>query len=101
MPPLFSEHNPTAALVDGDNPLCVYQEADQGARLREQMGLLTPDDLCAVLCVGPQTLALWRVKGVGPDFVKGAGTKAVFYRREDVQAWLAMNVVPSDRAIAA
>jgi len=87
---------------DGDDDgFTAPQETDQGARLREQLGVLTPDDLCAVLCVGPQTLALWRVRGVGPDYVKGSGTKAVFYRCQDVQAWLALNVVPSDRGAMA
>ena len=36
----------------------------------------------------PQTLANWRVRGVGPAFVKQAnGT--VRYRRDDLDAWLA------------
>ncbi len=65
--------------------------------LRDKFGLLTPSDLAALIGVDTRTLAGWRAQGVGPDVTKlGRG---VFYRRIDVEAWIELNVMPTDRTI--
>jgi helix-turn-helix protein len=65
-------------------------------QLRDRFGLLSPDDLSALIGADPRTLAIWRATGKGPDFTKAG--RAVYYRRTDIDAWLALNVVPMDRA---
>ena len=48
--------------------------------------LLTQDSLAAELKMRPQSLADWRHRGKGPDYVKLG--QLVRYRRSDVQRWL-------------
>lgn len=48
--------------------------------------LLTPAELAEQLHSTPATLAGWRYKGMGPQFIK-TGRK-VLYRATDVDAWL-------------
>lgn len=60
--------------------------------LRQRLGLLTQEELAAMLDVTPATLAEWRRLKQGPDFVKTG--KGVMYREIDVQDWLKRNVVP-------
>lgn len=62
------------------------------------VGLMSEEELAVLLDVKPQTLQTWRVQKTGPDFVKLG--KAVFYRRADVEAWIASNVVVTKRANA-
>lgn len=70
--------------------------ADKSAEgLRRDFGLLAPEDLAALIGVDVRTLALWRAQKRGPDVAKLG--RAVFYRRSDVNAWIALNVAPSDR----
>lgn len=66
--------------------------ADRGMELRGQLGLLSQEDLAAILDVGVDTLAEWRRLRKGPDFVKMG--KGVMYRRDDVAAWVKRKVVP-------
>ena len=65
------------------------------ANLRSEMGLLSQEELASVLDVKLQTLRQWRRLGRGPDFVKTE--KSVFYRRSDVEKWISMRVVPTNR----
>lgn len=65
-------------------------------RLRDVFELLSPTDLSALIGVDERTLAVWRAQRRGPDFVKLG--RAVFYRRADVNAWIELNVSPTDRA---
>jgi hypothetical protein len=50
-------------------------------------GLMDPRTTAAFLIVTVPTLADWRCKGIGPDFVKCGAL--VRYRLADLQAWLA------------
>lgn len=55
--------------------------------------LLTDQQIEEMYGVNRKTLANWRVKGLGPSFVKiGA---AVRYRAEDVQEWIDSRVFSS------
>lgn len=47
---------------------------------------LTAPDVAELLKVRRQTLAVWRIKGLGPTFIKVG--RAVRYRRADVDRWL-------------
>lgn len=47
---------------------------------------LTADDVAELIKVRKQTLAVWRIKGQGPTFIKAG--RAVRYRRSDVDRWL-------------
>lgn len=69
--------------------------AEHAVSLRIEMGLWSQEDLAVLLDVKIQTLRQWRRLGRGPDFVKTQ--KSVFYRRADVEKWLSMNVVPTNR----
>jgi predicted DNA-binding transcriptional regulator AlpA len=70
-------------------------EFTRAERLRDTFELLSPADLSALIGVDERTLAVWRVQRRGPDFVKLG--RAVFYRRADVNAWIELNVSPTDR----
>lgn len=63
------------------------------ASLRNRFGLLTEDELAAMLDVKLTTLATWRSTNFGPKPVKLG--KGVFYRAKDVAEWI------DDRALAA
>ena len=52
-------------------------------------GLLTSEQLADYLNTSTQRLAVHRVKGTGPRFVKEG--RRVLYRRTDVEAWLDAN----------
>jgi hypothetical protein len=80
-------------IEDGiDDPLFDY---DRGERLRAAFDLLTPADLGTLLNdTDPRTLALWRAQRRGPDYAKlGRG---IFYRAEDIRAWIKLNVTSAD-----
>lgn len=74
-------------------------EADRAEWLRGVFALLSPADLATLIAVDERTLAVWRAQKRGPDTVKLG--RSVFYRRADVEAWIALNVCPMDRSIAA
>ena len=59
------------------------------------IGLLSEDELAELISVKTQTLQAWRSQKTGPDFVKLG--KAVFYRKSDVEEWIAANVVATNR----
>lgn len=58
---------------------------------RSELDLLTPEELAAALELQVATLAEWRGKDQGPNYIKLG--KGVFYRRKDVAAWVEFNVV--------
>jgi predicted DNA-binding transcriptional regulator AlpA len=62
------------------------------------IGLLSEEELAMLLDVKTQTLQTWRVQKTGPDFVKLG--KSVFYRKSDVEEWIAANVVATRRVMA-
>jgi predicted site-specific integrase-resolvase len=49
--------------------------------------LLTTVAAAEYLGVAPQTLAVWRIRGTGPVFLRVR--RIVRYRREDLDRWLA------------
>lgn len=67
----------------------------RGEQLRDRFGLLTPNDLAALVGVDERTLAAWRARNCGPDFVKLG--RPVFYRQADVERWIELNTQPTDR----
>lgn len=60
--------------------------------LRAAYGLLTDEELAAMLELRPETLAKWRIQKTGPSFTYLG--KGVFYRRDDVLAWIQSCVQP-------
>lgn len=64
--------------------------------LKTDFGLMSQEDLSALVCVTKETLREWRRLKQGPDFVRVG--KSVFYRRQDVENWIAANVVQSRAA---
>lgn len=56
----------------------------------------TPKEVAAYLRKSEGTLANWRCAGIGPPYVKVAGT--IRYRWADIEKWLASRVIdPSGR----
>ena len=53
---------------------------------REPDALLRPREAAAFLGFTPRALEAWRQRGGGPRFVR-VSTRAVRYRRRDLQAW--------------
>jgi hypothetical protein len=78
-----------------DNPPPGVVSLDRARDLRDKFGLLDPEDLADMIGIDTRTLAAWRAQKRGPDAVRAG--RAIFYRRDDVLAWLALNVVPMDR----
>jgi hypothetical protein len=76
-------------------PISTLSQAGRSERLRDAFALLSEDDLSALIGVDPRTLAVWRCQKRGPDIVRLG--RAVFYRRQDVLDWIALNVSPMDR----
>jgi predicted DNA-binding transcriptional regulator AlpA len=62
------------------------------------MGLLSEQELSALLGVQARTLQKWRCTKVGPDFVRLG--KTIFYRHADVEDWIACNVVATKRVMS-
>ncbi|MFV8380090.1 helix-turn-helix transcriptional regulator [Corynebacterium hindlerae] len=48
--------------------------------------MLTPKEVSEATRFTVPTLATWRSRGIGPKFVRIMGR--VYYRRQDVEAWL-------------
>lgn len=59
--------------------------------MRLVFGILSVEDLAIALDVTAETLETWRGKGRGPRFAKLG--RAVFYRIDDVTAWISDQVV--------
>lgn len=57
---------------------------------RAVTALLPSDEVAALLGLQPQTLRSWRLRGLGPPYVRlGAGRFGrVCYRQEDIAKWL-------------
>jgi hypothetical protein len=72
------------------------EQHPRSKQLRDSFGVLSPADLSALIGVDERTLAVWRMRRRGPDFVRLG--RAVFYRRADILAWIELNVSPTDRA---
>jgi len=65
--------------------------------LRIAIGIMTPDDVAALLGVTKHTLSMWRAAGKGPAHAKLG--RSIFYRKTDVDEWIASSVVkPADEA---
>lgn len=62
--------------------------------------LLTEVQTADLLKLSIRTLQAWRVRGVGPLFVRAG--RAIRYRRRDISAWIEANTVSATKsAIAA
>lgn len=57
--------------------------------------LLTPQDLQAILHITKSTVEQWRLKGIGPKFVRLPGSRLIRYRRQDVADYIAALVAVS------
>ncbi len=62
--------------------------------LDSQPRLLCEKDAAKLLSASPRTLQAWRVKGVGPTFVRIGRT--IRYRTVDLSAWIEARVVTSE-----
>lgn len=60
---------------------------------------MTNDEAAAYMCLRPQTLRVWRIRGCGPPY-RRAGSKPV-YARADLDAWLASRTYTSTAAESA
>jgi excisionase family DNA binding protein len=49
-------------------------------------GLLSTKEAARLLAIHHNTLCKWRIRGVGPRFVKAG--HVIRYRRSDIEAWL-------------
>ena len=58
------------------------------------MELMRTNDVAALLAVSPQTLALWRSHGRGPDYMKLG--KVVRYERAAVESFMRNLTVTSE-----
>ena len=70
-------------------------EHSVGVIRRETFGLLTESELAVLIDVSPSTLAVWRMEQRGPDYTKLG--RSIFYRRVDVEDWIAASVVVTKR----
>ena len=61
----------------------------------QRLGLISEEELAAMIDIKPHTLAVWRSEGKGPDYTRLG--KSVFYRQMDVEEWIAANVVVTKR----
>lgn len=60
----------------------------QAQAQRKFGNLLTPEEAAARLSVAVQTLAHWRVRGTGPNFIH-LSARCVRYPEFDLEDWLA------------
>ena len=77
--------------VEGDTRVPAGPSEVRAESLRQDIGILTQDDMALMLGINVRRLAEWRMDGVGPDYVKLG--RSVFYRRVDVLDWIEANVV--------
>ena len=54
--------------------------------VRTELGLFTDHQFAKSMGVTTLTTATWRKAGSGPDYVKAG--KRIFYRKEDILAWI-------------
>jgi predicted DNA-binding transcriptional regulator AlpA len=62
-----------------------------------KLPMLDTDELSDFIHISPDTLRYWRHMGKGPRYFKMGGRK-VYYRQEDVDAWLKVQYEASNRA---
>ena len=66
---------------------------------------LRPDEVAALIGVSTKTLANWRYRGVGPQFIKLGGIRgskaAVRYDQDAVQLWLQESTMLSAASLEA
>lgn len=70
-----------------DAPPLILPVGPSPSWLRQDLGLLTEEELAAALDVRLSTLAGWRSRKEGPVFTRLG--KRVFYRLDDVIEWIA------------
>jgi predicted DNA-binding transcriptional regulator AlpA len=58
--------------------------------LRQELGIISTEELAAALDIPLSTVVTWRSRGGGPNFVRLG--KHVQYRVEDVRAWILANL---------
>lgn len=87
---------PSNSLASDDFSLMRETDAARGVHLRDAFALLSPSDLACMIGVDERTVAVWRSQKRGPDFVRLG--RAIHYRKADVDDWIEINVVPTDRA---
>ena len=58
------------------------------------MELITPKKVAEDLFTSKSTLSKWRLKGIGPKFVK-IGPRAVAYPKDEIESWLRSNLKTS------
>lgn len=63
--------------------------------LRAQVDLITQDEFATMMGVSTNTLRDWRRKGTGPHYIRVQ--KGVFYRLKDINEWLELNRVETQR----
>jgi hypothetical protein len=71
-------------------------QKSSGEKLRRDFGLLTPDELAAMLDVSKHTIHSWRMKNYGPVFTYLG--RRTYYRKVDVHAWIDDGLVRADFA---
>ena len=64
---------------------------DKNNTAQVDLGIVSQEELAVTLGVTKTTLREWRRLKTGPAFVRVG--KLVFYRRQDVEEWLASNVI--------
>ncbi len=70
------------------------QRISTNATKHDDDALLPQKRVATLLSVSPRALEAWRMRGVGPPFIR-ISKRCVRYRRRDVEAWLAARGTPS------
>ncbi len=70
--------------------------------MHNEQAMMTSPELASFLRVEKQTIRVWRLRGIGPRYVRVGHTK-VLYRRADVEEWLKARTFAStsDETVAA
>lgn len=61
------------------------------AGLRAVIGIMSVEEVALLLDVTTHTLSIWRAENKGPAYARLG--RSIFYRRTDVEDWIAANVV--------
>jgi hypothetical protein len=72
-------------------PRTTKDSSELARRLRDSLGIITPEELAVTLGVTVSTVHGWRDQGTGPDYTRLG--KRVYYRLEDVELWTSANVL--------
>jgi hypothetical protein len=76
----------TTQMVDVTNMMGALKADMAADALREELGLLLPEELAAAIGITVNTLAQWRAQKTGP--VPTLLGKRVFYHVRDVEKWV-------------